>query len=207
MVKINSFYYSTDTNILSFSNGVAWTQISTPGGAESFGTSLPSSPADGQRHVLVDSTSNPSYQWLMRYNSAEATYKWECIGGSFYAVSVETEEAPGSSGAWVNLATGGPSLTTPYSGDWDVLATCNLVNSAGSSQALRMGITSGDTTPSTGNDIENSVANGLRQLVSVFATVTGVSSGASLKMRYQAVASTSTAFGQRRMRIRPRRLI
>jgi len=48
-----------------------------------YGTTLPASPADGDEYVLVDSTSNPTYQWRFRYNAGStSSYKWEFIGGS-----------------------------------------------------------------------------------------------------------------------------
>jgi len=34
-----------------------------------YGTSLPTAPVDGQEAVLVDSVTNPTYQWRFRYNA------------------------------------------------------------------------------------------------------------------------------------------
>jgi len=49
----------------------------------SYGTSLPSSPVDGQEFTLVDSLTNPFWQWRFRYNAGNSTaYKWEFIGGA-----------------------------------------------------------------------------------------------------------------------------
>jgi PKD repeat protein len=48
-----------------------------------YGTTLPASPADGQEAILVDSTTNPSYQWRFRYNAGSSSaYKWEYVGGT-----------------------------------------------------------------------------------------------------------------------------
>jgi hypothetical protein len=48
-----------------------------------YGTSLPASPVDGMEAVLVDSTTNPSYQWRFRYNAGSTSaYKWECVGST-----------------------------------------------------------------------------------------------------------------------------
>src|SRR6516164_5696483 len=56
-----------------------------PAPALGYGTSLPGSPIDGQEYVLVDSTTNPSYQWRFRYNAASTSaYKWEHVGGAPY---------------------------------------------------------------------------------------------------------------------------
>ena len=47
-----------------------------------YGTSLPASPVDGQIAILVDSLTNPTYQWMFRYNAGNTTaYKWEFVGG------------------------------------------------------------------------------------------------------------------------------
>jgi hypothetical protein len=54
-----------------------------PSASPSYGTTLPASPADGMEHILVDSISNPTYQWRFRYNAGSTSaYKWEFIGGS-----------------------------------------------------------------------------------------------------------------------------
>lgn len=121
MVKVNSFYYATDTNVLYFSNGIAWTQISTPGGAQTYGTSLPGSPTDGQVHVLVDSATASTWQWTMRYNSARATNKWECIGSvPMTATSDGSAGAAGASTVWTNYAsdTIACRLNLTYAGDY-----------------------------------------------------------------------------------------
>src|SRR4029077_1979087 len=47
-----------------------------------YGTTLPASPTDGQEAVLVDSVTNPTYQWRFRYNAGSSSaYKWEFVGG------------------------------------------------------------------------------------------------------------------------------
>lgn len=65
-------------------------------------TALPGGPTDGDRAVLVDSTTNPSYQFLFRYNAGSSSvYKWECLGcGGFLE--------------------GTTAITLPRAGDWYV---------------------------------------------------------------------------------------
>ena len=42
-----------------------------------YGTTLPASPVDGQEAILVDSVTNPTYQWRFRYNAGSTSaYKW-----------------------------------------------------------------------------------------------------------------------------------
>lgn len=47
-------------------------------------TALPGSPLDGQEVILVDSLTNPTYQWKMRYNAGSVQAqgrKWAYMGG------------------------------------------------------------------------------------------------------------------------------
>jgi len=94
-----------------------------------YGTSLPSSPIDGQRHILVDSITNPSYQWEFRYNAGSTSaYKWEHVGGSpaFQGTNPATVITPGST--WIN----GPiSFTIPRAGDYLFRFSCLFYNTTG----------------------------------------------------------------------------
>lgn len=84
----------TDGDIV-ISNGVAYmcvnptaaAPVAWPGGPTpsptampTYGTSFPASPINGQEHILVDSTTNPTYEWRYRYNANNTTAnKWEFI--------------------------------------------------------------------------------------------------------------------------------
>ena len=88
-----------------------------------YGTSLPSSPVDGQEAILVDSLTNPSYQWRFRYNAGSTSpYKWEFIGGAAAHHYIQASEQTSSTAA-ADLATLGPLIVVPRSGEYDV--TCN----------------------------------------------------------------------------------
>lgn len=96
--------------------GVKWAPAP---GAPTYGTALPGSPADGAEHILVDSTTNPTYQWRFRYNAtSSSSYKWEFVGGTPKEV-VQSSDANNISAA-MGLQTGYPSYTTPLPGDWNV---------------------------------------------------------------------------------------
>lgn len=96
----------------------------------SYGTSLPASPVDGQEAILVDSTTNPSYQWRFRYNaSSTSSYKWEFVGGNPAVVSVDTDQST-SSTTYAALTTAGPSFTLPRAGDYQVTISCEAYNTA-----------------------------------------------------------------------------
>jgi hypothetical protein len=92
------------------SSGVKWT------GA--FSLTLPGSPVDGEEVLLTDSLTAPTYIWHMKYISGASTYKWYCIGGVPGETRVATSETDNGTAAYRDLATVGPTFTTPYEGDW-----------------------------------------------------------------------------------------
>ena len=81
--------------------------------------------------------------WSLRYVAAEPTYKWRCFGGS-PLVSLITADETTISGAYSALATPGPSLALPRSGDYDVVIETNYANSS-SGVASRMSYDIGGT--------------------------------------------------------------
>lgn len=84
-------------------------------------TSLPVSPFDGQEVILTDSLTAGTYFWRLRYTAGITdAYKWVFIGGALGFSEVPTAEAPGSSGAYVALATAGPLFALPRPGIYDV---------------------------------------------------------------------------------------
>lgn len=93
--------------------------------AVQYATTLPASPADGQEAILVDSTTNPTYQWRFRYNAGSSnTDKWEFVGGASLQAEVVTAETTTSS-TYAALATAGPSVTLPRAGVYDVEVGCD----------------------------------------------------------------------------------
>jgi len=112
-------------------NGVAYvavrqtTQTPVPWAAGqaalSYGLGLPSNPVDGQEAVLVDSVTNPAYQWRFRYNAGHTgdAYKWEFIGGPpFRAGPSGTVSGPATANSWVDV-TGSTTLTAPRAGMYE----------------------------------------------------------------------------------------
>lgn len=93
----------------------------TPGNTQDgYGTSLPASPFDGMVSTLVDSTTNPSYQWRFRYNArSSSSYKWEFIGGA--PAYLDHGAITVSAGATTNANV---TFTLPRSGDYIHSAHC-----------------------------------------------------------------------------------
>lgn len=106
---------------LNGSGGTAvWADLAT------YNTTLPGGPVDGQRAVLVDSVTNPSYQWEFRYNAqSTSAYKWEFVGGTPAYVALEVAEQLTAT-AMSDLATVGPSFVIPRSGDYLVKASVRV---------------------------------------------------------------------------------
>jgi hypothetical protein len=76
--------YPTDATKF-LSGGGTWV-AATP----SMSTTLPGSPVNDQQAVLVDSTSLPTYAWLLQWNATAA--KWFFIGGSSLQARIDTSE-------------------------------------------------------------------------------------------------------------------
>src|SRR5262245_25622217 len=118
--------------------GTAYATPPTP--VTAYGTTLPASPADGQEAILVDSLTNPSYQWRFRFNaSSTSPYKWEFIGGAPRVVKVTSSDNV-TSASYVDIPNG-PSFTLPRSGDYDVFI----------SALVSKNVTAGDVYLSAGN--------------------------------------------------------
>jgi hypothetical protein len=105
--------------------GTAWMEmvrgfISDP--KITYGTTLPTSPADGDIAILVDSLTLPNYSLSFRYNNGSTVgYKWEYIGGTAITVNVDGLFTSAS------LIDVGSAVTVPYNGNFffDIVGTLN----------------------------------------------------------------------------------
>ncbi|HLB03871.1 MAG TPA: hypothetical protein VJK66_02530 [Gaiellaceae bacterium] len=74
--------------------------------------------APDEVYLEVDATSG--VLWHLGYESGESTSKWRFLGGPAMFSEVVTSEG-GTGAGYFALATAGPSVTLPRSGDYDVL--------------------------------------------------------------------------------------
>jgi hypothetical protein len=177
--------------------------LKTAAASVGYGTSLPASPVDGQEYVLVDSTTNPTYQWRFRYNVSNSTsYKWEFIGGIQVEAEVATSES--TAGAFADLATVGPSVTVPRAGVYRIsfgshialggTATFGIaavkLGAAATSDTNR--VYSGDTVANTEQDLS-------RTLVATLAA------SDVLKLQYRSTGS-GASFANRWISVEPARV-
>ncbi len=101
-----------------------------------YGTALPGSPVDGAEHILVDSTTAPTYQWRFRYNASNAgSYKWEFIGGA----PITSSNASGGGFTNGGYAVMSPAVTAtpPRAGVYDCRYSCMVDMAAANSNGER----------------------------------------------------------------------
>jgi hypothetical protein len=154
-----------------------------------YAATLPASPVDGQRSILVDSTSNPTYQWLFRYNAGSSSaYKWECLGASPAYQRIDTQEtgAAGQTGVWQDVTTVGPKFVLPRAGDYE-FGWGAAMWSGNAAQSCFAGIgVAAWTTPlanAPGNQTgTTAVAPGV---CTGHAILTGLTATAEIRVRYQ----------------------
>jgi hypothetical protein len=167
-----------------------------------YGTSLPASPVNGQLYVLVDSLTNPSYQWHFRYNAqSTSAYKWEFIGGAPAYARVDTSEAT-SSASYVALATAGPSVTVPRAGDYMVTVGNRTQAGAGS-----VAFHSFDVGATAANDLDAAASHGNAALSNGIKTSrkNGVAASAAIVSKYKTTGPAST-FLERWLEVLPVRV-
>jgi hypothetical protein len=170
--------------------------------AASYGTSLPANPIDGQEAVLVDSLTNPSYQWRFRYNSnSTSAYKWEFIGGSQAAIGY-TAGDPVASG-W-NAVSNPPAFGFPRNGEYLFSNSALFTLSSGSGGLVGLSIALvGSLVPIQVHGIVSS-ANNYLTLAGAPVMYTCTSAQYVQHMYYAAV--TGITVQQRTMVIQPKRV-
>jgi len=103
-----------------------------PPAAVAYGTSLPASPVDGQEAILVDSTTNSTYQWRFRYNAGSTSaYKWEYVGGTAVYMTPPAFSPP--AGSLQTDTSAGGTFTTPRAGTYIVQAFAAITAASGAS--------------------------------------------------------------------------
>lgn len=167
------------------------------------GTALPASAVDGDQFILVDSTTAPTYAWLLQYVAAKSSNKWQFIGGSQISAEVGIGETTAST-SYAALTTAGPSIAIPVAGDYYV-AVGYMNNTQATAQGL--GYMSYDIggTGASDNDAANSLSLSTTQaeLVNAFRRrkKTGLTA-VTLTAKYKTTAGTH-GFSNRWMEVIP----
>jgi hypothetical protein len=178
-----------------------WSWIGTP----SLATTLPASPVDGQEAILVDSLTNPSYRWRLRYNAGSTSaYKWEFIGGTPAVSEVLTNESVNSA-SYVDLTTPGPQFTVPRAGDYLYAMTAQIFGTAANAAGV-LGLKVGAATPA-GDDtaIVTSATANAQLTTTKNRLLTGVAASSLLKIQYSTGGGTAN-FLRRVLTVQPVRV-
>jgi hypothetical protein len=163
-------------------------------------TTLPANPADGQQAVLVDSTSSPTYGWLLQYSATAA--KWIFLGGSPLYAEVLTSQNTAST-SYTDLTTVGPSVTIPRAGTYEITSSALLSNSQAGQQSWASPKL-GSATASDNDAIMESGPVGATSYDSRTIVRSGLNASDVIKLQYRSNTGTNTAtFQYRNLQVRP----
>lgn len=171
-------------------------------------SALPTVAYDGMRVSFIADASN-GVEWALKYKSAEPTYKWRFLGGPPLYAEVATNESTASA-TYAALATPGPSVVVPRSGDYVVdhgywaQGTGSITGEsymsydiggtgAVDADAVIAGVSAGGTLAE---------ASGMRRRVK-----SGLVAAATLTGKYRVPGAATMNFGNRWLSIIPRRVI
>jgi hypothetical protein len=105
--------------------------------AVTYSATIPASPTDGDTWIYPADATN-GIMWTFRYRAGSAsTYKWEFIGGSPLAVTVDTEDSVTS--ATYAALTNAQTLTIPFAGDWNIELSAHMRPSIDNNNVVKTG--------------------------------------------------------------------
>jgi hypothetical protein len=163
------------------------------GATPTYGPVLPVAPVDGQEHILVDSATNPDWQWRFRYNAGNTTgFKWEFIGGAPRHPSAAGGMVTASA-AFVDL-TGGPTFVVPRAGTYIIFASA-LFSAPGGINSFQMqvfgSITGGIL--NSGSPVETNVS-GLSRW-NMLSDRANLAAGETINLKVRATTATQINIG------------
>lgn len=168
--------------------GLKWASAS---GSIAVTAGLPTSPNDGDKIVLVDSTSAPTYAWLLQYINAKSSNKWQAIGAPPAVVAVSALETTAST-AYANLSGGatGPSFTIPVAGDYIISHGAYMANSSASVMYMSYAIGATAASDNDSTEVQQSAAAANSQSPS--RTRTKALTAVTLLSKYRTSAGTAS---------------
>ncbi len=170
-----------------------------------YGTTLPVNPVDGQEAILVDSLTNPTYQWRFRYNAnSTSPYKWEFVGGPSVLARVDVSENTASNTP-VDLATPGPTFTAPRDGEYLIHYSAQGTNSTVNSNVLALFINGSNPADTGQSQLAIFVPVAGTYFVSGQLTKFAITGTRVIQLKYQANAGTAT-FLRRVLQVTPVRV-
>lgn len=196
-------YFATDTKAVYRSTGAAWAAVTGGVPFVTLAAFNALTPADGME-VYVQADAANGINWHLRYNGASGSaYKWEFLGGPWLTASVATLESVSSATSYLDLATVGPSITTPRGGDYTVEIQFHLPNNQTN---IVMSFAVGGTAASDADSAGGIAANsGYPSSAGFKVRKTGVAASAAVTAKYKS-ADVVRSFQDRWMFLRPVRV-
>jgi len=156
-------------------------------------TSLPGSPSDLDEIYLKLGSGDTAILWHLKYDSGISdAYKWRFLGGPALAAYQETSGST-SSGTYVELNSGAPSVTLPSTGVYSIHHGCKSTVTGGTSWILANIKTNG-TNPANDDDSVQAKPVGTDTTVSsarvIQRTVASISTSALLVQVYRCAGAT-----------------
>jgi hypothetical protein len=151
--------------------------------------------------ILVDSTSSPSYHWLLRYNSTETD--WDFIGGAPGFDEVTADQTT-SSTSYTDLSTTGPSFALPVAGDYDIAIGFSRGATDNAADQIFMSYAIGGTAAVDADAVMGSGQTARFSPMRV-RRKTGLTA-VTLTAKYRSVAAAAESFANRWISVTPKRL-
>ncbi len=122
---------------LKFNDNTVQTTAAVPTPAPTPATTLPGSPTNGQRAILTDSLTVPTYMWEFQYDtSITDAYKWRFVGGAPLQSFAATQK---STSGYTSMV----ALTAPRAGIYRVQATAGGRTQGGTPVAVFRAVVNG----------------------------------------------------------------
>jgi hypothetical protein len=169
-------------------------------------TTLPGSPINDQQAVLVDSTTLPTFAWLLQYNATAA--KWIFIGGTPLQARIDTSEGTTST-TYAALATPGPTVTVPRAGDYNIKsgALISLSTGAGITAYHSYDVGATGALDADAAQVGAAGASGNPQPGPISATAsrkkTGLAASTTLTSKYRVSGAATGTFALRWIEVKP----
>lgn len=168
-------------------------------------TTLPTSPGDGDWCVFTDSTTAPTYRWLLQYETSDAY--WYYLGGTKLSVRSDTSRTLTNETSYTDLPTDPASIAIPKQGDYFIaIGASILMGTSGGGQ----GSISYDVGGTAADDAKGAGTILLAQFeqANVFneSRVTVSTAGVSIAEKAKTGGSYSVQFASRRLTVEPIRI-
>jgi hypothetical protein len=170
-------------------------------------------PANGQDGQVVDAIvdSSNGIVWRFRYReSASVPYQWEFVGGPPLRAEVLTNQSLSGTNAWSDLSTVGPSITAPFSGDYDFTFGCQQNTYTNANNVAISGIwniTKNAQSGLTMTVLTDNTAGNTNLTDTQSTRITAISANDVMRLRYQLSGNTGpVSFANRFLTILPVRV-